>query len=413
MIDDIMVAMDKLHYTEQDKTRALRGLGVMDDSVITILNKGVDSWKKFRDAQIDIGVVTNDNIKAAESLTNAWYTMTQKIESLGRSLLGWIVDPLVQLFGAAGNVAQGKVEYPAKGTPNFFNDAGTIWNSLKKGANKALDAKTPTLNDRFGPLGDSGDIPKKATPNQFSVGAQAISGASQTANSLGITPAQYDAFRQGMANIESSGGNYGLMGGAGRKYAGAYQLSREEIDRAAKSFGEQSPTTAQFLGNKAMQERYFDAVTRMNHEQLMKTSAKYASMSPADQLKMLGYAHNQGAHGAAKFLETGRVGSDAFGTPGTRYISEIDRQLKGSRGDAFDGGGTPLPLLSNPRLLRAPRYNMGYGQGGNYSTSETVVHSMIVNGAKQPTDDAYGIAVDANQSLERGRMIQQFTTGPM
>jgi hypothetical protein len=38
---------------------------------------------------------------------------------------------------------------------------------------------------------------------------------------------------------------------------------------------------------------------------------------------------------------------------------------------------------------------------------------MIVNGAKQPTDDAYGIAVDANQSLERGRFVQQFTTGPM
>jgi hypothetical protein len=113
---------------------------------------------------------------------------------------------------------------------------------------------------------------------------------------------------------------------------------------------------------------------------------------------MLGYAHNQGAHGAEKFLATGRTGRDAFGTPGTRYISEIDRQLK-DRDDPFERGGTPLPLLSNPRLLRAPRYNMGYGQGGNYSTSETVVHSMIVNGA--------------NQSLERGRFVQQFTTGPM
>jgi hypothetical protein len=150
----------------------------------------------------------------------------------------------------------------------------------------------------------------------------------------------------------------------------------------------------------------------MNHEQLLKTSARYASMRPADQLKMLGYAHNQGAHGAAKFLETGRVGNDAFGTPGTRYIQEIDKQLK-STGDAFTGGGVPLPLLSNPRLLRAPRYNMGYGQGGNYSTSETNVHSMIVNGAPKPTDDAYGIAVDADASLERGRFVQQFTTGPM
>jgi hypothetical protein len=412
MITEIMSAMDKLHYTDQDKNRAMRALGVMDDSVIVVLNKGLDAWKKLLDEQKSIGLVTDENIKSAEALTKAWYAMTQQVEGLGRAILDKLANPLVEVFGAAGNVAQGKVEYPAKGTPNFFDDARSIWGSLKKGAAKATEAgKSPTLNDRFGPFGDSGDIPKKATPNQFSVGAQSISGASQTASALGITPAQYDAFRQGMANIESSGGNYGLMGGAGRKYAGAYQLSREEIDRAAKSFGERSPSQTQFLSDKQMQERYFDAVTRMNHEQLLK-NARYAAMSPTDQLKMLGYAHNQGAHGAEKFLATGRTGRDAFGTPGTRYISEIDRQLK-DRDDPFERGGTPLPLLSNPRLLRAPRYNMGYGQGGNYSTSETVVHSMIVNGAKQPTDDAYGIAVDANQSLERGRFVQQFTTGPM
>jgi hypothetical protein len=423
MITDILAAMEKLHFSEADKTRAFRQLGMMDDSVIALFNKGLESFQEQLKAQKDIGVVTNENVDAAEKLNNAWFTMTQRVENLGRAMLQTIINPLLRLFGSTTQEDTLKAQEavreenrkagiggpspydqlrdklrgsgPSQAPGNPAGDQGGTGGALDGGAKSGSEGTAePSKGGKLGGL--------TVGPG---LGASALS-------SLGINQNQWDAFRKGMANIESSGGNYQLMGGAGRKYAGAYQLSREEIDRAAKSFGEQSPSTSQFLGDKGMQERYFDAITRMNHEQLMR-NPKYAAMSPTDQLKILGYAHNQGVGGTNKFLSTGQVGRDAFGTPGTRYINEIDKQLKGSGGDAFERGGTPLPLLSNPRLLRAPRFNMGYGQGGNYSSSETVVHSMIVNGATKPTDDAYGIATDATQSLERGRWVQQFTTGPM
>jgi hypothetical protein len=426
MITEIMAAMDRLHYTEADKNRAFNQLGMMDRSVMAVLNKGLEHWQAQLNAQKEIGVVTQENVEVSEKLNEAWYTMTQRIESLGRALLNTIVNPLTEFFGVIGAGAKVQEER-SKGPSGGGSRGGAFlapwWLPGFKGGSGSTGSpnQSPAPSNPMGDAGSSGgipqtgetgELPKNAKPNQFSVGAQSLGDATQTMSALGVTLAQYDAFRQGMANIESSGGNYGLMGGAGRKYAGAYQLDREEINKAAKSLGERTPSQSQFLSDKLMQERYFDANMRMNHEQLM-TDPRYAAMSPTEQLKMLGYAHNQGVGGARKFLGGGPVGHDAFGTPGTRYIQEIDKQLRGRRDDSFEKGTTPLSLLSNPRLLRAPRYNMGYGQSGNYSTSETVVHSMIVNGAQKPTDDAYGIASDANQSLERGRWVQQFTTGPM
>lgn len=59
----------------------------------------------------------------------------------------------------------------------------------------------------------------------------------------------------------------------------------------------------------------------------MLKSEKYRNLSPEEKLKVLGYAHNQGAGGAAKWLETGKVRSDAFGTKGTMYSQTIGTHL--------------------------------------------------------------------------------------
>jgi hypothetical protein len=147
-----------------------------------------------------------------------------------------------------------------------------------------------------------------------------------------------------MADIES-GGVYHKTGGASGRFSGAYQFGAAEISETAKHLGETPPTREQFLSDPAMQERYLTQYTLEHHQYLMKHSAKYAAMSPRDKLKILGYAHNQGAGGALTYLNTGRVGHDAFGTAGTAYASKIQKYFDMlDRGEKFGGpSGKPVP----------------------------------------------------------------------
>lgn len=132
----------------------------------------------------------------------------------------------------------------------------------------------------------------------------------------------FGKYSAAVAGIES-GGRYDKMGGAGGKYAGKYQMSRDAINDAAKRLHEDAPSTDQFLKDPGMQERYFRAYTDMNRAYLSSHDATFGQMSEAKQLAILGYAHNQGAGGALKWLHGGAVGHDAFGTSGTKYSDAV------------------------------------------------------------------------------------------
>lgn len=158
----------------------------------------------------------------------------------------------------------------------------------------------------------------------------------KTVPALGVDQSQYNAFREAIAGIESSGGKYNLRGGSSKRFSGAYQMGANEIKTAAKMLGEEAPvmkmgrkTVADenFLNDPAMQERYFDALVFSNHQSLMRRNKIYANLSPLEQLKILGYAHNQGAGGASKWLRTGQSKKDAFGTDASKYPKAIDSQL--------------------------------------------------------------------------------------
>jgi hypothetical protein len=147
---------------------------------------------------------------------------------------------------------------------------------------------------------------------------------------LGIAPGQWDAYRAGVAGIESQGGTYDIMGGAGKRYAGAYQLGmvgKPQVAEAAATLGIPVPTKAELLANPALQEQLFDAYTYNNHNSLMERSAAYRAMSSEEKLKTLGYAHNQGPGGASKYLRTGNAESDAWGTSGAKYPAAVGAQL--------------------------------------------------------------------------------------
>ena len=158
---------------------------------------------------------------------------------------------------------------------------------------------------------------------------------------LGISDAQYSAYREGLTDIE--GKSYTQVGGSGGRYSGRYQFGPNEIRETAMHLGEKPPSRSQFLSDPAMQERYMEKYTLEHHEFLMRKSAEYRALSPEKKLEILGYAHNQGAGGALGYLKSGRSGSDGFGTPGTAYFGPIRNRL--SR--IPKGAPAPKPSSSN------------------------------------------------------------------
>lgn len=142
----------------------------------------------------------------------------------------------------------------------------------------------------------------------------------------------WNTYSNAVASLESQGEEdpYSIYGGANDHYVGKYQLGASAIADASRMMGlETTPTREQVRQNPALQEQMFNAFTKGNHNVLMQNSPEYRSMDPAAQQRVLGYAHNQGAGGAVKFLRTGEAGSDAFGTSGTKYMERIAKAQGG------------------------------------------------------------------------------------
>jgi hypothetical protein len=153
---------------------------------------------------------------------------------------------------------------------------------------------------------------------------------------MGITPAQWSAFEEGVTDIE--GKNYGIMGGAGKKFAGRYQMGPQEIDLTAKRLGVPRPSNEEFLKNPELQEKFFENYTLDHYRSIMK-NPKFAALPKERQLELLGYAHNQGVGGSDDgnpnnrgkglwgYLDKGQAGHDAWGTSGTAYFAPIRKRL--------------------------------------------------------------------------------------
>ncbi|MEX0595082.1 MAG: hypothetical protein WD512_01190, partial [Candidatus Paceibacterota bacterium] len=156
--------------------------------------------------------------------------------------------------------------------------------------------------------------------------------SSKFASELGISQSEYYAMREGIAQIENA--NYGQMGGSSSRFAGRYQMGSAEIRETAESLGVPIPSRAQFLADPQMQERFFEEYT-LNHHKYLMNNPKYANASPQERLKILGYAHNQGAAGASQWLTSGVAGSDAFGTKGTKYYDTIGSRLSATPQDPY------------------------------------------------------------------------------
>ena len=178
-------------------------------------------------------------------------------------------------------------------------------------------------------------------------------------NSIGFSDDQWSKFKDTIAGIES-GNKYDIKGGANKHYDGKYQLGRDAKADAASVLGLKNPghdriSREEFRKDPEQQEKFFDAFTKKNHSYLMQFP-KYKKASPERKLEILGYAHNQGMGGAAKWLESGEVKADAFGTKGTRYVEAIRKRLESNE---EDGPKRDNSVLSNIGNILVPSAEAG------------------------------------------------------
>lgn len=407
-IEDIVAAIDSLKIPRDNRTQILRSIG-LDDESIFVFSKGIKVWRQAVEEQKNIFQLTEKDVEASYRLNAAWQALAQTAKKFGVILVNEVEPALTAIIEKL--IKKNDLE---KGTGVIAGTANTVGNTvslLRQG--RYWDA----LKNEFGfpPSGSGGSSgataagdrggsasPAPRTPDgkyRVPTGAQMPSGI------MGLTQTQWDAYRQGLANIESSGGNYGLAGGAGGNYDGAYQFGRDAKSDVERVRGQRTPPRSAFRANSDLQEEYLRIFTELNHKRLMR-NPKYAAMPMEEKLKILGYAHNQGAGGGNQYLNTGVVKSDAFGTRADKYGASVEQQLQKQQAQA-------IPWMSNPSMLRAPRFNRAMDITNDYSTAETTVHSMIFNSPdKAKTDDAYGLGVDVTPTLKRNMTVIGSTEGP-
>lgn len=200
-----------------------------------------------------------------------------------------------------------------------------------------IEGKTPPSED--GSTSSSGSSPAPPSGSgqyDTSSGGLLASGgieqgerAKGQVSQAGFGESEFTLYRDVVAQIES-GGEYDIQGGSGNMYAGRYQMGAAAREDAARLLGEtyEGDTEAarkKFREDPEMQERYFAAYTRVNHQYLMKGSPEYRSLSKEGKLQVLGYAHNAGWSRAADWLASGMSDSfkDGFGTRSDKYSTSI------------------------------------------------------------------------------------------
>jgi len=261
-----------------------------------------------------------------------------------------------------------------------------IIGDLFKGIQNTIDSirgnKEPTSTESSGGVGggSGSDYVPPAT------GAKA--GAYDIASRIGANRQQWDTFRNTIAQIES-GGSYTKYGGSGNHYDGRYQMGAAAKQDAARILGipypghsddPNDPRRVAFRSNPELQERMFAAYTLANHGYLSSDSNYQAKQTVEQKLQVLGYAHNQGAGGASKWMRTGKVGKDGFGTSGTKYSNALRQAFKGSvpQQTAQSTAPIPQPQLSSPSSTPAEQVSPAQLSPSPSPSSTTTISSAQV-----------------------------------
>jgi len=198
------------------------------------------------------------------------------------------------------------------------------------------------------------EIHKENSPPDKS-GSNWASKYTLTQKALIITARQYDAYREAVGKIESNNNPNQGAGGAGGHYYGMYQFGTAATETTS-AYLKDGISKEDFEGNQDLAEKHFDALSFLNHKTLARVD-EYNKLSPSKKLGVLGYAHNQGAGGAKKWLQSGKEGFDAFGTSGKKYYDAILKALKNVSEEPVE------PNFEKVKLKKEPKESARYGVG--------------------------------------------------
>ena len=266
-----------------------------------------------------------------------------------------IINDIIKLIPAE-SIKTG-IENFIKTLEDTFPGFKEITNNIKNAINELKNTKLPggnTVGETVGSSQYDTSSGGLLAPGGVEQGAKAKEQVSQA----GFGESEFILYRDAVAKIES-GGEYDTQGGSGDMYSGRYQMGAAARENAARFLGEEYQGDSEaarktFREDKQMQERYFAAYTRANHETLMQNPT-YAAMSNEQQLQVLGYAHNAGAGNALDWLKNNMQGSvrDGFDTKSSDFADAIKKaqqkrrqsvspalrsQSSSSSGGAFDTG---------------------------------------------------------------------------
>lgn len=244
---------------------------------------------------------------------------------------------------------------------------------LKKEQEKGKEVSAPTsspdqIKSTYGPGSEETErdtatgVPLKSAGQA----SGAVKPNSDIVASMGFSAEDWNLFRNTVAQIES-GGKYDIAGGSGGHYDGRYQLGAAAKTDGARYAGVTDPghgpaAREAFRKNPDLQEKLFAGFTKANHTYLMGVP-EYRDANPQRKLQILGYAHNQGMGGAERWMRTGVVGADGFGTKGTKYTDSLAAEFR--KRDAtpnLKGGGDAIKTRK-PRSFKSLQEKTSYENG--------------------------------------------------
>jgi hypothetical protein len=157
-------------------------------------------------------------------------------------------------------------------------------------------------------------------------------------DTIGMNTDEWEAYKQGIADIESSGGKYTVTSG---KHWGKYQMNDDARSDAAETMGIDNPSKKEFLENPALQERMFAEYTRRNYLHLMQKSPEFRAMSEKEKYSTLARAQ-LGAEALRKTLAGLTPDKiDANKTESSKFKDSVEkrfRDLSDNKGN-FEGTG--------------------------------------------------------------------------
>lgn len=220
-------------------------------------------------------------------------------------------------FGVAGAAA---VAAPTLALSTTTNN--TFFNMVNSASQITGMQGNSDVNTHSGPSISS----SSSAPAPMAGGA--VPGDYAVAGRMGVSPQEWDIYRNTIAYIES-GGRYDIIGGAGNLYDGRYQMYGPAKQDGARHAGVSVPSSREeFRRNPSLQETLFAGFT-LGNSKVLERNEKFKGMSPRERLVILGYAHNQGAGAALRWLRTGVAGRDGFGTLATKYSDALTANLFG------------------------------------------------------------------------------------